>query len=160
MKPYQLLRWVAAVLLLMIPFLAVSTGSSDSAVLADFKRHVETKNGMTCAELSQQAMGFVERAITPLMLVGRNGKDWVALSDKSMLHAIRSYKDKTFQCHLLKSNAERLGITMSGEFDTLQQLFSALDTFITFGGVPPSVKGLKPGAFERIDALYRNLTLP
>jgi hypothetical protein len=58
----------------------------------------------------------------------------------------------------VQSNAKRIGIEMEGKFDTLQQLYSALDTFITYSGEPPSAKGLKPGAFEKVENLYRNLT--
>lgn len=158
MKRSHLRRWLTA--LLVVPSLAISSEFTDNVVLEDFKRHVEEKNGMTCQELNQRAIHFVERVIGPMVVAGRSGKDWVAMSNKSMLEEIRSYEEKTFRCHLVKSNAERIGMTMSGKYDTLQQLFSALDVFITYSGEPPSVKGLKPEAFEKVDSLYRNLTLP
>ena len=157
MKRFYPLCWHVSTLVIA-SFVIGCSESPDIVVLEDFRRNVEAKNGITCQELNQRAINFVEREIKPMVVAGRKGKDWVAMSNKEILNEIRSFNEKTFRCHQVQSNAERIGTKMAGEFDTLQQLFSALDTFITYSGEPPSAKELKPGAFEKVENLYRNLT--
>lgn len=161
MKPLIFWQILLAKLLLVVPFIAATGCTSDHPEFDNYKHYVEDKNGISCAELNLEAMEFVQVTIRPLILAGRSGKDWVTMSDKGMLDAIRSYEEKTFLCDTVKANSERLGISMPGEFNALHKLFSTLNIFITpWCDKAASIKSLKPEAFERVDSIYRNLPYP
>ena len=133
---------------------------SDVEFVHDYIDTEQESFGITCEELIDKSSMFIDKSIKPIVEAGRNGQDWVAMSNSRLLEELEWHEQKTYKCHLMKGNADRVGLPMEGDFDTMQQLFSALRTFMTpYGNEPPSANGLSPGAFERVDQLYSNLTM-
>jgi hypothetical protein len=133
--------------------------SPEKVVFEDHRKFVERENGISCEELGDRVVRFVETEIRPMIVAGREGKEWVAVANKNTIDAIRNYKEPVFRCYLVQSNARKLGYSMRGDFDTLQQLLSALNILTAYTGNPPSSTGASPDAFKKVDELYRNLTL-
>lgn len=60
---------------------------------------------------------------------------------------------------LVQSAIDQKGKILEGDFKNMNELLRTLETFATsYSGEPRSSKSFKPGAFEKVEILYANLT--
>ena len=160
------IAWLGAGVLLGIGFiiaimfaLELYTPEFDSKkYISNYITGEEERIGISCKELNNVSHSFVLQTISPLVESGLKGKDWVAMAPNGILEKLEELDNQNLRCSMLKSNAEKEGIVIDGKFEQYQQLFSALSMFIEFSGKPPSANNLKPGAFEKVNRLYQDIT--
>ena len=140
--------WLLAIVL-VVGACGQGEQTSEDPTFASLRMRVERDNGMPCAQLNVQVMSFVSQKVTPMVAAGRQSSDWCASAQQSTWEQIAKYREPAFQCHLLQGSARRHGYSMEGDFETLQELLSALDTF-------GRTRSNCPG-FDKIEKLYTTL---
>ena len=162
----KMIGWLGAGVLLGIGFiiaimfaLELYTPEFDrKKYISDYIAGEEKRIGISCKELNNVSHNFTLQTISPLVESGLEGKDWVAMAPHGILEKLEKLDNQNLKCSMIKSNAEKEGITIDGKFEQYQRLFSSLSIFIKFSGKPPSANNLKPGAFEKVNRLYQDIT--
>jgi len=132
--------------------------NTDYDVVNEFINDEQQKLGMTCSDFKIVTMKYIEEKLSPIVLAGRKGKDWLALIDDGQFAEIKDYEEKVFRCVLVHAALDKKGKILGGDFQKMHELFGALRTYATsYGGEPRTSSSLKPTAFQKVDNLFSKI---